>query len=247
MNNNPNRVAKLTSSYASLFMLDGNGASGFGAGAITYINKKKRELRWGRGLDLPVNKWEVSWGKLWEVWVHYNLKPNNEYELVIDKTTVHPEYDFWSGSQDFNIKIEGGGIAELKCYQMINHEDYSNCLLKQDVELFKKEFKDEYWQIVSNCCINNAKYGEAIAFMPTLENLLEMRKMVEESNYVEKNMGDDPFKYKFIVDRNVMDLPFVMDGSDIPSQTKFRFEVPIDDKIKLAGRMIKAGKLLNEM
>lgn len=42
----------------------------FGAGAITYLNQKLMELDLGRGITLPVNKWEMNWGKLWEVWVH---------------------------------------------------------------------------------------------------------------------------------------------------------------------------------
>lgn len=245
MNNKPNRVARLTSSNASILTVAGNGKYGFGAGAITYINKKKRELRWGRGMDLPVNKWEINWGKLWEIWVHWQL--GSEYELIIDQTTVHPKYSFWSGSEDFQVKIDGGCISELKCYQMNNHDDYSLCLQKKSIALFRKEFKDEYWQIVSNSCIHNTKYGEAIAFMPTEENLLEMRQLVEETDYVEKHLKDDPFKYRFIVDRPLWDLPFIPSHSDIESMTKFTFEVPFEDKLFLTERMIKADKLLNEL
>ena len=245
MNNKANRVARFTSSKISVLTVNGKGKYGFGAGAITYINERAMELELGRGLSLPIYKWEMAWGKLWEVWVHWQL--GSEYELIIDKTTIHPKYPFWSGSEDFQVKIEGCCIAELKCYQMSNHFKYSKCLEKQDVELFKKEFDSEYWQIVSNSIIHNTKYGEAIAFMPTQENLIEMRELVEDTDYVEKHIKDDPFKYKFIIDKDLWDLPFIPSHSDFPSMTRFRFIVPIEDKILLTKRVLDANKLLNEM
>lgn len=242
MNNKPNRVARLTSSKASLFMVSGKGEFGLGAGAITYINDKKKELEYGRGLSLPINKQDLLWGKLWEVWVHWQLGP--EYELIIDQTTVHPKYSFWSGSQDFNVKIDGGCVSELKCYQLSNHYDYVKCLQNLDVSIFRKEYASEYWQIVSNSCIHDTKYGEAIAFLPTEKNLIEMRQLLEDTDYVEKHLKDDPFKYKFVWDKDLWDLGFIPNHSDFPSMVKFRFEVPINDKIALTERMIKGGKIL---
>lgn len=245
MNNKPNRVARFTSSKASVLTVDGKGKYGFGAGALTYINQRKKELLLGRGINLPVNKWEMNWGKLWEVWVHWQL--GNDYELIVDKTTIHPKYDFWSGSEDFQVKVDGGCISELKAYQMDNYVDYTECLQKQSIDALKKDFKDEYWQIVSNSCIHNTKFGEAMAFMPTEENLLEMRDLVENTDYIEKHIKDDPYKYRFIVERDLYDLPFIPSHSDFPSMTKFRFEVPIEDKIYLTKRVIDANKLLNEL
>lgn len=243
MNNKPNRVARLTSSNAHLFMVDGKGEYGFGVGAITYINNKKKELDYGRGISLPVYKKEILWGKVWEVWVHWQL--GDEYKLIIDRTTIHPKYSFWSGSEDFQVEIEGGCISELKSYQMSNHYDYVKCLEKQSVSIFKNDYAEEYWQIVSNSCIHGTKYGEAIAFLPKEKDLIEMRRLLDETNYIEKNLtDDDPFKYKFIVDTPLYDLAFIPSHSDFPSMMKFRFEVPVEDKIALTGRMIKAGKLL---
>jgi hypothetical protein len=242
MNNKANRVARLTSSHASVFMVSGKGEYGFGTGAITYINDKKKELDYGRGISLPVYKKEILWGKVWEVWVHWQLGP--EYKLIIDLTTVHPKYSFWSGSEDFQVEVEGGCISELKCYQMSNHYDYVKCLETKDVDVFKKDYASEYWQIVSNSCIHGTKYGEAIAFLPTEENLIEMRRLLDETDYIEKNIKDDPFKYAFIFNEDLWNLAFIPKHSDFPSMVKFRFEVPVKDKIELTGKMIKAGKLL---
>src|SRR6478609_4224821 len=122
MNNKANRVARLTSSKCHVLMVSGKGPHGFGAGAMTYIYDKKKELEYGRGISLPIPKQDMIWGKAWEPWVHWQL--GNEYELIIDQTTLHPKYSFWGGSEDFQVKVEGGCISELKCYQLSNHFDY---------------------------------------------------------------------------------------------------------------------------
>jgi hypothetical protein len=245
MNNKPNRVARLTSSKASLLMVNGTGKYGLGTGAITYIKQRQMELDFGRSINLPVHKEEMRWGKCWEHWLYWQL--GKEYELIIDRTTIHPKYVFWSGSEDFQLKIEGKGISELKCFYLENFYNYTKCLQKQDTEIFKKEYASEYWQIVSNCCIHDAKYGEAIAFMPTEENLLEMRKMLDQENYIEATLKDDAWKYRFIFEKDLYDLPFIPSHSDFPSMTKFRFEVPKEDKLALTDKMIKANKYLNEL
>lgn len=245
MNNKANRVARFTSSKISVLTVPGKGEFGFGAGAITYIKDKIKELQLGRGLSLPVYKKEMIWGKCWEVYVHWQL--GLEYKLIIDKTTIHPKYAFWSGSEDFQVEVDGGCISELKCYQLSNHYDYAKCLLKQSIEDFKKEYKDEYWQIVSNSIIHNTKYGEAIAFMPTEAQLIEMRQLLEETDYVEKHLKDDPWKYRFIYEEDLYNLAFIPEHSDFPSMVKFRFEVPIEDKIFLTKQVINADKLLNKM
>jgi hypothetical protein len=242
MNNKANRVARLTSSNAHLFVVSGNGPHGFGEGAMTYIKKKRKELDYGRGIELPVYKTDMLWGKCWEPFVHWEL--GRDYEIIVDITTIHPKYAFWSGTQDFNVKIIGGCIAELKCYQMSNHYDYVEVLKQKDLKLFKAKYANEYWQIVSNSCIHKTKYGEAIAFLPTEKQLIEMRRLLDETDYIEKHLKDDPFKYKFIVDRDLYDLAFIPSHSNVISMEKFRFEVPTEDKIFLTGKMIKAGELL---
>jgi hypothetical protein len=245
MNNKANRVARFTSSKISVLTVLGNGEFGFGAGAITYIKDKIKELQLGRGLTLQVYKKEMIWGKCWEVYIHWQL--GLEYKLIIDKTTIHPKYTFWSGSEDFQVEVDGGCISELKCYQLSNHYDYVKCLQKGNIEDFKKEYKDEYWQIVSNSIIHNTKFGEAIAFMPSELDLIEMRRLLEETDYVEKHLKDDPWKYRFIYEEDLYNLAFIPEHSDFPSMVKFRFVVPIEDKIFLTKQVINADKLLNKM
>jgi hypothetical protein len=243
MNNNSKRVGRLTSSNASLFVVSGKGAHGFGDGAITYINQKRKELEYGRGITLPINKRDVLWGKVWEPFVHWQL--GNDYKMIIDETTIHPKYSFWSGTQDFTVEVPGGCISELKCFQLSNHYDYVKVLQQENTQLFKKEYPDAYWQIVSNSCIHKTKYGEAIAFMPTEKQLIEMRTLLADTDYIRDFLKDEKvFKYMYIAEDDLYDLPFIPEHSDFPSMVKFRFEVPVDDKVFFTGRMIKAGELL---
>ncbi|APZ82877.1 hypothetical protein [Flavobacterium phage FL-1] len=243
MNNNSKRVGRLTSSNASLFIVAGTKGNDFGKGALTYIDDKRKEIEYGRGLSLPINKIDVLWGKVWEPFVHWQL--GNDYKMIVDETTLHPKYSFWSGTQDFTVEVPGGCIAELKSFQLSNHYDYVKVLQQQNIPLLKKEYADAYWQIVSNSCIHKTKYGEAIAFMPTEKQLIEMRKLLEESDYIIKFLKDDkPFKYMWIVENDLYDLPFIPSHSDFPSLVKFRFEVPVEDKVLLTEKMIKAGELL---
>lgn len=242
MKNSPNRVARLTSSKIYPLLTTGREIFGFGAGAITYIKERIAEFELGRGVEKDVYTQDMAWGKLWERYVNSIL--GFEYEMIIDKTTVHPNYPFWSGSQDFNKHIDGGCISELKCYQLKKFHSYSRCLIKQDIQLLKENFKQEYWQIVSNSCINNTKYGEAIAFMPTQKEVEEMRERLEYTDYIVKELKDDEWKYRFIWEKDLYDLPFIPEHSDFPSMIKFQFEVPQEDKELLTERVEKAIELI---
>lgn len=244
MNNSSKRVARLTSSKISVLTVEGRGVYNFGAGAITYIKKKLAELDLGRGLDLPLNKNEVYWGKCWEPYVNDNLV-GLEYEMIVNKTTVHPDYEFWSGSEDFRLSIKDGGISELKCYYLEKFHAYAKCIQKQDIELLKNNFKEEYWQIVSNSCIQKTKYGEAMAFMPTENQLLEMRELLSETDYIVSKLEDDEYKYRFIHEKPLYDLPFIPNHSDFKGFNKFRFEVPQSDKDYLTERVEKAIEVIN--
>lgn len=247
MNNKANRVARITSSKCSLLLVDGNQDFGFGTGAITYLDGKKKELKIGRGIELPVNKWELLWGKMLEPYYYWQLD-SKEYEMIIDKTTIHPKYSQWSGSQDFNILKDGIkiGISELKCYQMSNYMAYVEVLQKQNVQVFKKEYPSEYWQIISNCIINNVTIGEAIAFMPTEEQLIEIRDLLENTDYIEKQLKDDAWKYRQFYEKDLWDLPFIPSHSNYPNEVKFRFEVPVEDVILLTKKVINGITYLNK-
>ena len=110
-----------------------------------------------------------------------------------------------------------------------------------NIELLKNDFPKEYWQIVSNCCIDDVEIGEAITYMPYVSEYEEIRDMAE--NYD----GADAWKYKFIRDLPVEDLPFLPDGGYYKNINKFAFIVPKEDKDHLEERIKQAEEKLKSL
>lgn len=259
MRNNELRWAKITSSKAYLLIPQGsrkmtpeelkaykeanpkgrkeNIDAGFQVGALTYINEKRAERRLGKTVEDDAYSRAIAWGEFMELFV-FNELVDMGYELQSKSTIVHPDYpDIWAGSVDLKGRFENL-VAEIKCYQLKNFVYYSDCLLNQDIQRFKIDFPKEYWQIVSNGCIHNAKYGEAIVFCPYESQMPLIRETA--ANYD----GADQGKYKFIVDTPIIDLPCIKDGGYYKNVNKFKFEIPQEDKDYLTSRVIEAGKLI---
>ncbi len=240
MNHN-NRKGKFTSSEIFKLIKSGRG-NDFSIPGMTYIKEKQIELKLGRCLSLNEYSQAISWGHLMEKVLYEKLQM--PLRLIHEETRLHPEKefkDYWSGTPDFEIPEVL--ITEAKCFQLKNFALYSDMLMKQDIELFKIEFPKEYWQIVSNCIINNVPIGDAISFMPYKEDLQKIREEIEDSNFLE--MYDfDPWKFRFIVEKPIEDLPYVEKGGYFKNITRFRFTVPQEDKEYLTERVREAKKLL---
>lgn len=240
--NNANRWGKFTSSNVyKLIKLNAKGE--FQAPGLTYIEEKAIERKMQSCLDGGAHTQSLAWGNFMELVVYSIL--GVQYQISSKDTTPHPVHGkYWSGSKDlFTVNAETGkmeSIAEIKCYQKKNFAQYTECILKKDIELFKNEFPKEYWQIVSNVCIEGVEIGEAITYMPYVSEYEEIRDMAE--NYD----GADAWKYKFIRDLPVQDLPFLPDGGHYKNINKFAFIVPEEDKIFLEDRIIQAEKKIKE-
>lgn len=264
MISNKNRLGRFTSSKVSTLLVWGsrpmtdeelsqfkkenpksqkrNIDDGFGAGALTYIRQRRAERSLGRSIDTNFYNQSMCWGKFCEAYLYWKEGLLGfEYSLVSQETLLHPDYPFWGGSPDLTKKDCG---SEIKCYYPENFYNYSSMLLMEDLDKFKKEFKEEYWQIISNACILGYDKGEAIAYMPTEEQLLDMRNLIENTDFIEKNMKDDAWKYRFIYEKPMEELPYIPNGIEYPNLIKFEFEIPKEDKELLTKRVIEAEELL---
>ena len=110
---------------------------------------------------------------------------------------------------------------------------------------FKKEFDDIFWQVVSNSILLNKQYAEIICFMPNEEQLLEIRRSIEETNVLER-LGIDPWKARYIYEEPISHLPYVK-NENYPTYVSYKFEPSVEDKIFLTKRVLDANKILNEM
>jgi len=242
--NNVNRAGKFTSSMVYKLIKEGRGKNDdFSAPGLTYIEEKGIERKMQSCLDGGAHTQTLAWGNFMELMVYSIL--GVQYQISSKETTLHSKHgSFWSGSKDlFTVNNETGemeSIAEIKCYQKKNFALYTDCILKKDIELFKEQFPKEYWQIVSNACLENVEIGEAITYMPYVSEYEEIRQMAEDYD------GADQWKYKFIRDLPVQDLPFIPDGGHYKNINKFAFIVPQEDKDFLESRILLAEEKIKE-
>lgn len=241
--NNSNRWGKFTSSNVYKLIKEGRGKEEFSAPGLTYIQEKSIERKMKSCLDGGAHTQSLAWGNFMEMVVYSIL--GVQYQISSKETSLHPIHGkYWSGSKDlFTVNNETGkmeSVGEIKCYQKKNFALYTDCLLKKDIELFKNDFPKEYWQIVSNCCVEGVDIGEAITYMPYVSEYDEIRQMAEDYD------GADQWKYKFIRDLPVEDLPFLPDNGYYKNINKFAFIVPDEDKKLLEDRIIQAENKIKE-
>lgn len=237
---NVERVGRLTSS--NIFKIC-EGVKGFTKKGETYINGKIRERKLGRCMDVGAYSQSMAWGELMEHFCVIQL--GYEYKFISKQTDLHPIFGaYWSGSKDLivpNVKI-----SDIKSYYMDNFTKYTDVLLKQDVELLKKEFPKEYWQLISNGLINGVSTVEAISYMPYESELLEIRRILGDTDFFTKNELE-PWKYRFIYEKPMDELNFIPDGtSGYKNVNKYAFEIPEADQKHLENRVAEAAKIIDE-
>lgn len=237
---NEQRIGRFTSSQISKLVKPGRSKSDvFSQAGLTYIKQKAQERKRKRSMSMDASSPATAWGDLMESRV-YDLV-GIEYTIQSRQTTVHPKYPFWSGSRDLivpNVKI-----AEIKGYYPEKFCSYADVLLAKDLVTFKKDFADEYWQIVSNCILNNVPKGEAILYQPYESEAMEIAQLAENHPDVE-NMWQFKSIHDKIMAGELHRLPFQPDDSSYPNLITFEFVVPEQDKQLLTSRILFAEELL---
>ena len=243
MINTLERIGRFTSSNIWKLTTQNTKKDGFGAPALTYIEEKIAERCLGRSIDLGAVTQSLTWGKIAE---HYcSAFHLLGYQLVSKTTFVHPKYKFWSGSPDAETTQK---VAEIKCFEPKKYFELSSALIQLNekeitIEDFKKDFKEIYWQVVSNSIILNKPICEIIAYTPTEKQLLQIREEIEETNILEK-LGIEPWQGRFVTEKKLYELPYIPEGIEYPNFVKFEFQPSAEDIIFLTGCVLKAEKLL---
>ena len=243
------RSNNFTSSQIHKLVKKGN-YQGFLKSGETYIKEKSLEYFLGKSIDKDFYSQDATWGIVMEYFVYKKiseLDPN--YNHIDDNDSnarrFHKDLD-WSGVPDF--EIPDAIISESKSYQLKKFSEYSLCLKQKNIELLKKEFPQEYWQIVSNSVINNTEWGEAISYAPTIDELKEIAYEIHNTDIL-KNI--EPWKYRFIEEKVELklfdELACIPNDSKIPSLTRFDFKVPQADKDLLTERVTLAQQLKDKL
>lgn len=234
--NNTERRGRLTSSNMHLLFKNASRGDGvFSQAALTYFKKKRIEKKINKSLDgaTPHNQ-KTAWGTFMENVIFHHL--GMEWKIISKETKTHPDPEFtphWSGSRD--LLVPDIKVGEIKCYWNENAALFADCLMQQDLELFKKEFPAEYWQIVSNCCIEQVPKGEAILYIPYFSEIPEIQEMAADLE------GAEQWKYRFIAEGNTDSLPCIPDDNGFYENiTRFEFDIPLRDIEALENKVRKA-------
>ena len=231
---NKERIGSFTSSEIYKLIKKGTGKNEFSAPGLTYIEEKQLEIKLGRSIGVDAYSQAMAWGSFMELYVFSLI--GTEYIITSNETDAHPTIKGWAGSKD--LIVLGKKVSDIKCYQPKNFAQYTNALLKCDVENIKNNFPKEYWQLVSNAIINDVPNAEAITFMPYESELEDIREMA--ANYD----GGDQWKYRFIAEADKSALPYLPDGGYYKNLNIFEFEISLEDKIILTERVKLAIKEL---
>lgn len=212
------------------------------AGYYTYIDEVAHSRLMGRPVTTEVKVRAMKWGSLMEV-VLFNLL-GLDYEMTHKKTIESKKYPLdWSGTPDL---ITPKKIGEIKAYEPKKFSSLSVCLNKKDIGLFKQNFKQEYWQCVSNAVLCGVKRAEIIVYMPYLSELKEIIQQIEESNFLERN-NLDPTDYYFMTRDNLESLAYLPDNSVMSNINSFEFEVPKEDIRDMVIKIVESKKLIAEI
>jgi len=189
-------------------------------------------------LDLGKYGQSAAWGLFLEQYVYSHFAPL-EYSIQSQATKSHPTIDYLAGSVD--VISQGVKVGDIKCYEPKNFCEIVECFEKNDIELFKKDFPKEYWQLVSNAMIHGVTRAESIVYMPHEDDLEEIRESAMNYN------GDDQWKYRFIYESDKHLLPYVPKDSGYKDINKFEFEIPETDFELLTERLALAEQELEKM
>lgn len=235
---NKDRIGNFTSSQIfNLCAVNKDGS--YSSAYYTYIGKKIRERKMKRSLDMGKYGTSMAWGKFLEKRVNDNLPLN--YQMLHKSTKIHPKFDYVAGSVDFLVpKVK---VSELKCYEPDKFSAYVSALMTYDLEYIKKEFAQEYWQMLNNSQIHKTPKMEAIVYMPYESEMEDIRALAEDPEYLSA-IGMMPWETRFIVEKPDSQLAVLPNDSAFKNLNIFEFDVPIKDVIFLNKNIISGGKLL---
>lgn len=238
---NIERIGSFTSSKAYLLCAKGESKNGFSAGALTYIKSRQQERKLMRSIDVEVKTRDMLWGLCLEGFVEKQLDEFG-YELISNKSKMHPLYHFWAGSTDL-LKLKQK-VGDIKCYKPMHFSELSDSILANDTGHFKETSPKEYWQLVSNAIINEVTHAESIAFMPSIDQLPAIAEYISQLDEMEQLKYE--FIYNDIVNERLERLPYLPANSDYKPLNRFEFEVPKEDIEFLTKRVLLAESMITK-
>ena len=231
------RAGTFSSSSAWKLMTNNRKGDGIGAAGLTYINQVKFEQDLGRPINKETIAISLSWGKLGERYV-YEKKLDLEYSLVSKERLVHVDYPYWSGMPD--LKKLDRVVSDIKCpFSLETFCEKVNTF--GDLEKYKEEFPEDYWQHVSNSILTGLPIAEAIVYCPYLSEIDGIKVFAANID------GPEQYEFERIFNMGADRLPYLIEGKKYKNLNQWEFEVPAEDKIALTQRMKMAYGILETL
>ena len=229
---NKNRYGCITSSQSYLIM-------GAPKPKATYLEKLRFERKLKRSVDLGKSTNSTNWGLFLEQFVHKAL--SIEYITDAQTTINHPFIPYWKGSPDTTAPSLNV-VADIKCFEPLNFCQYLDCLERtkesNDLEIFKKEFSKEFWQLISNSILTKMSKIQVILYMPYEKDMEDIRN--EAAAYDDY----DAYKYRFIYELPNNKLACLPDDSEYKDLNIFTFDNIESYQKELTNAVLECGKLI---
>lgn len=201
----------------------------------TYLKELSRAKRMGCYMSSDSSARSLTWGKLVEKRV-FDLLPI-DYKLTSKDTIVHPEIERYVGSPD---GVSTDAVFDIKCpYTRTSFCDLSEICEANDVELFKKEYPEYYWQLVSNAILTNKSKASLIFYLPYQKELDDIREMAMNNTDVSLES-----KLFWLANGLDEDLPHQPNESGYNNMYALIFEVTEEEKQSLIEKIKIAVSLL---
>ena len=216
-----------------------------GVAASSYIEEKRFERKLKRALNTAGSSRPTDWGTVCEG-IAFELL-GLDYQIVSEKTLVHPIYDNWAGSPDLD-KQSQKVIGDLKCpYTLKSFCQLVDYGISGGITEIRERHDDGekyYWQLVSNACIKGYTKAELIVFAPKEDSTIRYNN---QSMDVVTAIYDESDSYGFnwirFADRS--SLPILPPGSDYNMVNIIAFDVPQSDIDYLESCVKKGTALLD--
>ena len=214
----------------------------FSAIGLTYIKEKSYEVRLGQALTSQQNSKITSWGKVVEAYA-YSKIPSQVLEstarIASDKRRKYPSL-MWTGASDFESETL---VGDIKCpftrKSFCEQVDIYAKVGAGNIEAFKLEKPEYYWQLVSNCILANKDFAMAVCYCPREDDVLEI---LSESN-LEYDANDSEAtnnakeKLKWLT---LEETPYLKKECEYSDVNYVTFKVPQKDKDFLIERVTMA-------
>jgi hypothetical protein len=229
------RIGIPTSSQMWKLFTVGTDKISFGKPALTYLKEKKREKLLGIEMSIGASNHATSWGSAIEGYL-YDTHIEAEYSLESNKTTVH-ESGLFAGTKDL---LKPNCVGEIKCpHTRTAFCDLVEIIDMADIDNFRKECPEYYFQCVTNSVLEKTDYAELIVFMPYES---EIPAIVEYIDLIDDFQLQKDIQW--VLHEDIKRIPHIPDGCEYKNVNRFKFLVPKEDKAAVIEKTKLASYLL---